>query len=192
MPWRRSPSWLASPRERSCSCLDDLGIDAKITPVPNEVPDAIPFADDDEHDAYGAYGAEAMHRFWLSLVDAHRVMSRFRADFRGKASPVHFFWGSFDLAVTRFSGRRAPRHPGGVTNCPDWVMAEAYSDEVSSCGYWPGGGEGIFYSHAYPSPPGSPRIPSFPVASMRSLASSCSRTPPCARPPTRKATCSTS
>ena len=139
--------------------LDDLGIDAKITPVPNEVPDAIPFADDDAHDAYDA---EAMHRFWLSLVDAHRVMSRFRADFRGKASPVHFFWGSFDLAVTRFSGRRAPHYPGGVTNCPDWVMAEAYSDEVSSCGYWPGGGEGLFYSYAYPSPPGFASYPAVP------------------------------
>jgi hypothetical protein len=138
--------------------LVDLGIDVKITPVPNEVPNPIPFADDDEHDAYDA---EAMHRFWLSLVDAHRVLSRFRADFRGKASPVHFFWGSFDLAVTRFSGRRAPRHPGGATNCPDWVMVEAYSDEVSSCGYWPGGGEGIFYSYAYPPPPG---FASYPVS----------------------------
>jgi hypothetical protein len=83
------------------------------------------------------------------------VMAKFRAEFRGKASPVHFFWGAFDLAVTRFSGRSAPRHPGGIPHCPDWVMVEAYSDEVSSAGYWPGGAdEGIFYSYAYPSPPG--------------------------------------
>ena len=96
-----------------------------------------------------------MHRFWLSLVSVNRVMSQFRGGFRGKASPVHFFWGAFDLAVTRFSGRPAPRHPGGIPNCPDWVMTEAYSGEVSSCGYWPGGAEeGIFYSYAYPSPEG--------------------------------------
>lgn len=99
--------------------------------------------------------AEAMHRFWLSMVSAQRVMSRFRAGFRGKASPVHFFWGAFDLAVTRFSCRPAPPHPGGIPNCPDSVMAEAYSDEVSSCGYWPGGAaEGVFYSYAYPVPDG--------------------------------------
>ncbi len=134
------------------SHLDSLGIDAPINPVPNEVAEAIPFNVDDTHDQYDP---EAMHRFWISLVDAQRVLGRFRAGFRGKASPVHFFWGAFDLAVTRFSGRPAPRHPGGVPNCPDWVMTEAYSDEVSSCGYWPGGAaEGIFYSYAYPEPPG--------------------------------------
>ncbi len=134
------------------SQLDSLGIDVAINTTPNEIPDAIPFDADDVHDQYDA---GAMHRFWLSLVDAHRVMTRFRAGFRGKASPVHFFWGAFDLAVTRFSGRPAPRHPGGIPNCPDWVMAEAYSDEVSSCGYWPGGAaEGIFYSYAYPAPAG--------------------------------------
>jgi Family of unknown function (DUF5996) len=86
-------------------------------------------------------------------VQAHRVLSKFRAGFVGKVSPVHFFWGSFDLAVTRFSGRRAPKHPGGAPNCPDWVMVEGYSHEVSSCGFWPGGGEeGAFYSYAYPEP----------------------------------------
>jgi uncharacterized protein DUF5996 len=132
--------------------LRDLGIDAVITPTPNEVADAIPFDADTVH---ADYDAEAMHRFWLSLVSAHRVLSEFRAGFRGKASPVHFFWGAFDLAVTRFSGRPAPRHPGGVPNCPDWVMTEAYCDEVSSCGYWPGGAaEGVFYSYAYPVPAG--------------------------------------
>jgi hypothetical protein len=132
--------------------LDSLGIDVAINTMPNEVPDGMPFDLDHTHDQYDA---GAMHRFWLSLVDADRVMSQFRAQFRGKASPVHFFWGAFDLAVTRFSGRLAPLHPGGVPHCPDWVMAEAYSDEVSSCGYWPGGAtEGSFYSYAYPEPPG--------------------------------------
>jgi hypothetical protein len=132
--------------------LRDLGIDVWISAGPNEVTDAIPFAADDVHDQYDA---GAVHQFWLSLTDAHRVMSRFRAGFRGKASPVHFFWGAFDLAVTRFSGRPAPPHPGGIPNCPDWVMIEAYNDEVSSCGYWPGGAdEGAFYSYAYPTPEG--------------------------------------
>lgn len=132
--------------------LSSLGIDAPISAVPNEVPEAVPFHLDRVHRDYQATG---MHQFWLSLVDAHRVMSRFRAEFRGKASPVHFFWGAFDLAVTRFSGRPAPAYPGGIPNCPNWVMAEAYSDEVSSCGYWPGGAdEGMFYSYAYPEPAG--------------------------------------
>jgi hypothetical protein len=132
--------------------LESLGIDVAINIHPNEVPDAIRFDADDVH---RQYDPEAMHRFWLSLVDANRVMTRFRAGFGGKVSPVHFFWGAFDLAVTRFSGRPAPPHPGGIPNCPDWVMADAYSDEVSSCGYWPGGAsEGIFYSYAYPAPAG--------------------------------------
>jgi hypothetical protein len=142
--------------------LDELGIVAVITPTPNELPDAIPFAADTVH---ADYDAEAMHRFWRSLVSAHRVMSQFRAGFRGKASPVHFFWGAFDLAVTRFSGRPAPPHPGGIPNCPPLVMAEAYSDEVSSCGYWPGGAaEGAFYSYAYPAPEGFSEQPVTPAA----------------------------
>jgi hypothetical protein len=136
------------------SHLDHAGIDVRINPVPVELADAIPFPDDHVH---ASYDEEAIHRFWQSLVSAQRVLSRFRADYRGKASPVHFFWGAFDLAVTRFSGRIGPPHPGGVPNCPDWVMAEAYSDEVSSCGYWPGGAtEGLFYSYAYPEPAGFP------------------------------------
>jgi hypothetical protein len=142
------------------SHLNDLGIDVAISATPNEVADAIPFDADTVH---ADYDAEAMHRFWLSLVSAHRVMGRFRAGFRGKASPVHFFWGAFDLAATRFSGRPAPRHPGGIPNCPDWVMTEAYCDEVSSCGYWPGGAEeGIFYSYAYPAPAGFSEQPVTP------------------------------
>jgi hypothetical protein len=132
--------------------LDELGIDVPINPVPVELPEVIPFPDDTEH---ASYDAAAAHAFWVSLVDAHRVLSRFRAEFRGKASPVHFFWGAFDLATTRFSGRPAPAHPGGVPNCPDRVMLEAYNQEVSSCGYWPGGAdEGAFYSYAYPEPAG--------------------------------------
>jgi Family of unknown function (DUF5996) len=142
--------------------LDSLGVEVAINVHPNEIPVAIPFDVDDEH---GQYDAAAMNRFWLSLLDAHRVMSRFRAGFRGKASPVHFFWGGFDLAVTRFSGRPAPPHPGGIPNCPDWVMAEAYSNEVSSCGYWPAAAaEGIFYSYAYPVPAGFGEHPVAPAA----------------------------
>jgi hypothetical protein len=132
--------------------LTALGIEAPIIPRPVEVVDAIPFPEDTEH---ASYDPQAVHTFWTSLVNADRVLTRFRGHYRGKASPVHFFWGAFDLAVTRFSGRPAPPHPGGAPNCPDWVMTEAYSDEVSSCGYWPGGtGEGIFYSYAYPEPAG--------------------------------------
>lgn len=144
------------------SRLADLGIDAAINTMPNEIPGAIPFDTDTVH---ADYDGEAMHRFWLSLVSAHRVMSRFRGGFRGKASPVHFFWGAFDLAATRFSGRPAPPHPGGIPNCPDSVMREAYSDEVSSCGYWPGGAaEGVFYSYAYPVPDGFSEQPVTPDA----------------------------
>jgi hypothetical protein len=132
--------------------LGELGVKAEMLARPVELPVAVPFADDT---AVRPYDPAAVHRFWLALVQAHRVMNVFRSEFQGKASPVHFFWGSFDLAVTRFSGRTAPRHPGGVPNCADWVMQAAYSHELSSCGFWPGGSaEGSFYSYAYPSPPG--------------------------------------
>jgi uncharacterized protein DUF5996 len=132
--------------------LDELGVDVPINRSPVEVAESVPFDRDHQH---ASYDPDAVHRFWTSLVSAHRVLSRFRSGFRGKSSPVHFFWGAFDLAVTRFSGRAAPPHPGGVPNCPDWVMTEAYSEEVSSCGYWPGGAaEGVFYAYAYPEPPG--------------------------------------
>jgi len=135
-----------------CAHLEALDLAVAISASPVEVVDAIPFAEDTTH---ASYDAQAMSDFWTSLVSAHRVFSAFRGDFRGKSSPVHFFWGAFDLAVTRFSGRAATPHPGGVPNCPDWVMTEAYSDEVSSAGYWPGGAdEGVFYSYAYPQPPG--------------------------------------
>ena len=132
--------------------LMELDIDVRMFGRPVEIPVAIPFADDNEH---ASYDPEAAAAFFRSLVSAERVLSEFRSRFTGKVSPVHFFWGAFDLAVTRFSGREAPRHPGGVPNCADWVMEDAYSHEVSSCGYWPGGAdEGIFYSYAYPEPAG--------------------------------------
>lgn len=134
------------------AALDRLDVPVRIWPQPQEVAEAIPFPDDESH---RSYDAAAVHRFWLALVRAHRVMNRFRAGFVGKVSPVHFFWGAPDLAVTRFSGRTAPRHHGGVPNCADWVQELAYSHEVSSCGFWPGGSaEGSFYSYAYPAPDG--------------------------------------
>jgi hypothetical protein len=145
-----------------CSHLGELGVHAPINRKPVELVEAIPF---DEDDAHASYDADAVHRFWVSLVSAHRVLSTFRGQFRGKASPVHFFWGAFDLAVTRFSGRPAPAHPGGIPNCPDWVMVEAYSEEVSSCGYWPGGAsEGIFYAYSYPEPAGYRQHPVRPAS----------------------------
>lgn len=134
--------------------LEALGLDIRIRTLPSEIPDAIPFDLDRQH---GIYDAEHATRFWRALVQADRVLKEFRSRFIGKASPVHFFWGGFDLAVTRFSGRRAPPHPGGVPNLPDWVAREAYSHEVSSCGFWPGGGplrEAVFYAYAYPEPEG--------------------------------------
>ena len=134
--------------------LRSLGLEIRIRPVPVEVERAIPFAEDGEH---ASYDAEAANRCWRLLAQADRVLKRFRGRFLGKASPVHFFWGSFDLATTRFSGRPAPPHPGGAPNCPDYVMREAYSRECSSCGFWPGGGtlaEPAFYAYSYPEPDG--------------------------------------
>jgi hypothetical protein len=136
------------------AALGDLEVPVLIHAAPNELPECVPFARDD---ALRAYDPEWATRFWRALVQADRVMKRFRTGFIGKASPVHFFWGSFDLAVTRFSGRRAPPHPGGVPHLPDAVAREAYSHEVSSAGFWPGGDgceEAVFYSYAYPEPPG--------------------------------------
>lgn len=142
--------------------LASLHVDVVILARPVELPEAIPFAEDERH---CSYDAAAAHRFWLALLQAHRVMSRFRARFVGKASPVHFFWGAADLAASRFSGRPAPKHPGGVPNCADWVMEIAYSHEVSSCGFWPGGSaEGSFYSYCYPEPDGFPEWPVEPGA----------------------------
>ena len=144
--------------------LDDLGIAVSIDNRPNEIVDAIPFTEDMAHHAYDR---DAAHRFWRILLSSHQVMSHFRSAFLGKVSPVHFFWGSFDLAVTRFSGRPAPLHPGGIPNLPDAVTREAYSHEVSSAGFWPGGGgvvdEPTFYSYAYPAPPGFAEAKALPA-----------------------------
>jgi hypothetical protein len=134
--------------------LQTVGIDISIYTLPSEIPDAIPFEQDTVHRAYDPGYAT---RFWRALVQVDRVFKEFRARFIGKCSPVHFFWGSFDLAVTRFSGREAPPHPGGVPNFPDWVAREAYSHEVSSAGFWPGGAGveyAAFYAYAYPAPDG--------------------------------------
>jgi hypothetical protein len=146
------PRSVASFYADTMRALDALSVAVKIVAKPNEVVEATPFARDETH---RSYDAQAARTFWLQLVNAHRVMTRFRGEFIGKVSPVHFFWGGADLAVTRFSGRPAPTHAGGVPNCPDEVQVLAYSHEVSSCGFWPGGSpEGSFYSYAYPSPPG--------------------------------------
>ncbi len=134
--------------------LDALGLPVHIRTRPNEVPDPVPFDQDTEH---RAYDREYGHRYWRILVQADRVLKVFRARFIGKCSPVHYFWGAPDLAVTRFSGRRAPEHPGGIPNLPDRVTRDAYSHEVSSCGFWPGGGPipyPAFYAYAYPEPAG--------------------------------------
>lgn len=134
------------------TALEQLNLRIHIVGVPNEVSDPIPFRDDRQD---RPYDRDAVHRFWRALLQANRLLGEFRAGFCGKCSPVHFFWGSFDLAVTRFSGRTAPPHPGGVPNLPDAVAREAYSHEVSSAGFWPGGGlvdQAAFYSYAYPTP----------------------------------------
>ncbi len=133
--------------------LDRLGLECPIWAKPVELPVAVPFREDREH---RSYDAEAVERFHRALVRCHAVLETFRARFLGKSSPVHFFWGSFDLAVSRFCGRTAPEHPGGIPNLADWVTREAYSHETISCGWWPGNGsllEPAFYAYAYPEPP---------------------------------------
>jgi hypothetical protein len=145
---------VASFYEMLMAALAERGIRVAINDMPNELPEAVRFPLDHAH---ASYDADAVRRFFGALVNADRVFKQFRTGFLGKASPVHFFWGSFDLAVTRFSGRRAPRHPGGIPNLPDDVACEAYSHEVSSAGFWPGSGAidyPAFYSYAYPEPAG--------------------------------------
>lgn len=134
--------------------LSELGLDVRINEMPNEIPDPIRFSADRTH---ASYDPDYARRLWRVLLQTERVFSAFRSAFLGKCSPVHFFWGSFDLAVTRFSGRLAPIHPGGVPNLPNAVAQEAYSHEVSSAGFWPGNDVvpyPAFYSYAYPAPPG--------------------------------------
>lgn len=142
--------------------LGALGVAVHLVDRPVEVVTSVPFPADT---APRTYDPATARRFWLALVQADRVMAAFRSRFVGKASPVHFFWGAPDLAVSRFSGRAAPPHPGGVPNCPDWVQQLAYSHEVSSCGYWPGGSPGgSFYAYAYPAPEGFAEWPVEPAA----------------------------
>jgi hypothetical protein len=149
---RLEPKPVAEFYRETMAALRALGLDVSIWTMPREVGRVIPFEEDTEH---ASYEPDHAHRFWGQLLAAHRVMTEFRSRFVGKVSPVHFFWGSMDLALTRFSGRTAPPHPGGALNVGDWVMAEAYSRELSSCGFWPGGTkEGTFYSYAYPEPHG--------------------------------------
>ncbi len=144
------PKSVARFYEETIGALQELGVDVSINTTPVELERVIPFERDEEHASYDPGHAEL---FWRQLVQADRALKGFRSRFIGKVSPVHFFWGGMDLAVTRFSGRTAPRHPGGSPNVGDWVMVEAYSHELSSCGFWPGGGEeGAFYAYAYPEP----------------------------------------
>jgi hypothetical protein len=148
------PGTVADFHRRTLELIRFLGGTPELDTHPNEIPGAIPFPDDH---AVRPYDAGAVNRFFQVLVQVDRVFKEFRTSFLGKASPVHLFWGSFDLAVTRFSGRTAPLHPGGVPALPDPVTREAYSHEVSSAGFWPGGGgvdDAAFYSYAYPAPEG--------------------------------------
>lgn len=150
------------------AALAELGIAPDVWPTPVEIPDPVPFDRDTLH---AAYDPEYARRCWRVLLQTHRVLSEFRGRFIGKASPIHFFWGSFDLAATRFSGRPAPPHPGGVPHLVDRVTREAYSHEVSSCGFWPGGGPvpmPVFYAYAYPEPPGFAEHPVEPSAAFYS------------------------
>lgn len=148
------PQSVAAFYQEVMDTLKAMDLEVEIDTMPNEFPDPIPFDQDQSHDSYDAGAA---NRFWRALLSSHRVFTEFRSGYVGKVSPVHFFWGSFDLAVTRFSGRKAPLHPGGVPGLSDEVTREAYSHEVSSAGFWPGNGAlgaPTYYSYAYPTPEG--------------------------------------
>ena len=143
---------VASCYDKVMDTLKQFGIGCEINPVPNEIADAIPLNEDHHHAGYNPKHAASLHQ---ALIKTDEVLTQFRSEFIGKCSPVHFFWGGFDMAVTRFSGKEAPRHRGGIPNLPDWVAQEAYSHEVSSCGFWPGNALvpfPAFYSYAYPEP----------------------------------------
>ncbi|WP_018479325.1 DUF5996 family protein [Pontibacter roseus] len=145
---------VASCYEKTLQALRAFDIQVNIHEVPNELENPIPFPKDFQHATYHPAHAAALHQV---LMQSHKVLTEFRAAFQGKCSPVHFFWGSFDLAVSRFSGRDAPKHPGGVPNLPDWVAQDAYSKEVCSCGFWPGNEafpKAAYYSYIYPEPEG--------------------------------------
>lgn len=166
--FKLEPQSVATFYSRLMDQMAKLDLHVRIHRKPNEVADAIPFDRDESH---AAYDREYANRYWRALVQADRVLTEFRARFAGKCSPVHYFWGAPDLAVTRFSGRRAPEHPGGIPNLPDTVTREAYSHEVSSCGFWAGGGPvpyAAFYSYAYPEPAGFSAAPVKPDAAFYS------------------------
>lgn len=152
------PMTVAAFYERLMGALDSLDLHVKINPKPVEVPDPIPFDRDTVH---ASYDRAATERFWRVLLQADRLCKEFRSEFIGKASPVHFFWGGMDLASTRFSGRKAPPHPGGIPNTPDSVTREGYSHEEHSVGFWPGmdGVDAMFYAYMYPSPDGYANAP---------------------------------
>ena len=163
-----APQSVAVFYRRLMSELDALDLHVDICRKPNEVTDPVKFDRDETHKAYDR---EYANRFWRILIQADRILKEFRARFIGKCSPVHLFWGSLDLAVTRFSGRTAPQHPGGIPNLPDYVTREAYSHEVSSCGFWPGGGliaYPAFYSYAHPGPAGFAEASVKPAAAFYS------------------------
>jgi hypothetical protein len=148
------PRTVASFYTELMATLDELGVAVEIDPLPTEIADPIPFPEDTGH---ASYDGEYVRRWWHILVQSQRVLHSFRARFIGKTSPIHLFWGGLDLAVTRFSGRTAPSHPGGIPHLADWVTLEAYSHEVSSAGFWPGNADApnpIFYAYAYPTPEG--------------------------------------
>lgn len=158
---RLEPKSVAEFYSQTMQVLDELGLSTRIQSHPNEVDPAPAFAEDVEH---ASYDPDAARLFWRQLLQASRVLGQFRSRFVGKVSPVHFFWGAMDLACTRFSGRDAPRHHGGAPNLGDWVMVEGYSRELSSCGFFPGGGdEGAFYAYAYPEPDGFAEHPVSPA-----------------------------
>ena len=159
---RLAPRSVADFYQEYLEALESLGLRVPLWPVPCEMEDQLPFPDDHEH---RSYDPDAANRCWRILLQAAGVMQEFRGRFTGKCSPVHFFWGAFDLACTRFSGRRGPLHPGGVPHIPDRVVQEAYSHECISAGWWPGGGplqEPAFYSYSYPEPPGYAEAPVLP------------------------------
>jgi hypothetical protein len=148
------------------AALRKIGVNVRISPRPVEIAETVALDKDETH---GSYDADAARRFWLVLLQSGNVIQAFRGRFIGKCSPVHFWWGSFDLSCTRFSGRPAPRHPGGVPNCPDYVTDEAYSHECISAGWWPGGGmvdDAAFYAYAYPEPDGCSVAPIQPASAI--------------------------
>jgi len=156
---------VASFYEEWKALMSRLGVDVKIVGKPNEIADATPFADDHKH---ATYDADSARSWWNALARVDQILNEFKGRFSGKCSPSHFWWGGFDLACTRFSGRGAPRHPGGIPNVPDYVMQEAYSRECISAGWWPGTVDSpvpypAFYAYAYPEPDGCSAAPIKPA-----------------------------